>query len=113
MESKFNPITTEDEARIIAFDDFEKGEQQTELDRLHVRALIENTQTIYDKASAEQSQEMKEDLLRAIELMEAVRAEGGAALIVGGYARDEVLRNLGEEITSKDLDIEVYGIPVD
>ena len=39
---------------------------------------------------------------------EAVRAAGGRALVVGGWVRD---RLLGRE--SKDLDIEVFGLPGD
>jgi tRNA nucleotidyltransferase (CCA-adding enzyme) len=41
-------------------------------------------------------------------IAEVVRAEGGRALVVGGYVRD---RLLGRE--SKDIDIEVFGIPAD
>ena len=40
------------------------------------------------------------------EIAEAVRASGGRALVVGGWVRD---RLLGHE--SKDLDVEVFGIP--
>jgi tRNA nucleotidyltransferase (CCA-adding enzyme) len=36
----------------------------------------------------------------------AVRDEGGCALIVGGWVRDELLGR-----TSKDLDLEVFGVP--
>jgi tRNA nucleotidyltransferase (CCA-adding enzyme) len=45
-------------------------------------------------------------LARAI--AEAVRARGGRALIVGGYVRDAWLGH-----PSKDLDLEVFGLPVD
>ena len=38
----------------------------------------------------------------------AVAAEGGRALLVGGWVRD---RRLGR--TSKDLDLEVFGVPAD
>jgi tRNA nucleotidyltransferase (CCA-adding enzyme) len=42
----------------------------------------------------------------ALAIAEAARAEGGRALVVGGWVRD---RLLGHE--SKDIDVEVYGIP--
>jgi tRNA nucleotidyltransferase (CCA-adding enzyme) len=42
----------------------------------------------------------------AIALARAVRSAGGRALIVGGWVRD---RHLGQ--SSKDLDLEVFGIP--
>ncbi len=44
----------------------------------------------------------------ALEVARAVRDAGGRALIVGGWVRD---RALG--LTSKDLDIEVFGLPAD
>jgi tRNA nucleotidyltransferase (CCA-adding enzyme) len=114
MKEQFNPISEEDRAAVLQFDTLEKAEKNAELDRLHTRALLENTSTIYEKADAEQEQEMHEDLFLATEVMEAVQAAGGTALVVGGYARDMVLKNLGHEgIISKDLDIEVYGIPID
>ena len=40
------------------------------------------------------------------EIAEAVHAEGGRALVVGGWVRD---RLIGRE--SKDIDIEVFGVP--
>ena len=46
---------------------------------------------------------------RALAIAEAVRREGGRALIVGGWVRDRLL-GLDE---SKDIDIEVYGVPGD
>jgi tRNA nucleotidyltransferase (CCA-adding enzyme) len=47
-------------------------------------------------------------LERSREIATAVRAAGGRALIVGGWVRD---RLMGRE--SKDIDIEVYGLPAD
>lgn len=48
------------------------------------------------------------DLSQARAVAEAVRAAGGRALIVGGWVRD---RLVGRD--SKDLDIEVFGMPSD
>jgi tRNA nucleotidyltransferase (CCA-adding enzyme) len=42
----------------------------------------------------------------ALSIARAVRADGGRALVVGGWVRDELL---GRE--SKDLDLEVFGVP--
>ncbi len=44
--------------------------------------------------------------LLAAEISRAVRARGGRALIVGGWVRDRLLG-----IDSKDIDMEVFGIP--
>src|SRR3954468_13961145 len=48
------------------------------------------------------------ELARAEEIARAVRDVGGRALIVGGWVRD---RLLGRD--SKDVDIEVFGVPAD
>jgi tRNA nucleotidyltransferase (CCA-adding enzyme) len=45
-------------------------------------------------------------LLLARAIAEAVRARGGRALAVGGYVRDRLLG-----LASRDLDLEVFGIP--
>jgi tRNA nucleotidyltransferase (CCA-adding enzyme) len=47
-------------------------------------------------------------LQRALEIARAVNQAGGRALIVGGWVRD---RLLGRD--SKDIDIEVFGLPAD
>src|SRR5262245_25825399 len=51
---------------------------------------------------------MSDRLEKARAIAEAARAAGGRALIVGGWVRD---RLLGRE--SKDVDIEVFGVPAD
>jgi tRNA nucleotidyltransferase (CCA-adding enzyme) len=43
-------------------------------------------------------------------IAQAVHDAGGRALIVGGYARDEIMRRQGQEVESKDIDLEVYGL---
>jgi tRNA nucleotidyltransferase (CCA-adding enzyme) len=49
-----------------------------------------------------------DSLARARQIAELVRGSGGRALLVGGWVRD---RLMGRD--SKDIDIEVYGIPSD
>ena len=44
----------------------------------------------------------------AVRLAETVRAAGGRALVVGGWVRDRLRR-----VPSKDLDVEVFGLPQD
>ena len=51
---------------------------------------------------------MSEELDLALRVARAVRDAGGRALIVGGWVRDTLLGN-----TSKDIDIEAYGLPAD
>jgi tRNA nucleotidyltransferase (CCA-adding enzyme) len=50
----------------------------------------------------------KDALERAREIATAVRRAGGRALVVGGWVRDRLMGR-----ASKDLDIEVYGLPAD
>lgn len=51
---------------------------------------------------------MTPEFERALAIAHAVRAAGGRALIVGGWVRDRLLG-----LDSKDIDIEVYGVPPD
>ena len=44
----------------------------------------------------------------AVRIAELASAEGGRALIVGGWVRDKILGH-----TNKDVDVEVYGIPAE
>jgi tRNA nucleotidyltransferase (CCA-adding enzyme) len=46
----------------------------------------------------------------AEDIARAVRARGGRALVVGGWVRDRLL-GPDPSLASKDLDLEVFGIP--
>jgi tRNA nucleotidyltransferase (CCA-adding enzyme) len=45
------------------------------------------------------------NLLKTI--VKAIAKEGGKAIVVGGYVRDQIF---GSEVISKDIDVEVYGL---
>ena len=47
-------------------------------------------------------------LATAVAIARAVRDAGGRALVVGGWVRDWIMRR-----PSKDIDLEVYGVPAD
>ena len=51
---------------------------------------------------------MDDSLERAQQIAEAVRNAGGRGLIVGGWVRDRIM-----ERPSKDIDLEVFGVPAD
>jgi tRNA nucleotidyltransferase (CCA-adding enzyme) len=53
----------------------------------------------------EDAAESTESVRLALAIARAVREAGGHALIVGGWVRDRLL-----QLTSKDLDLEVYGL---
>jgi tRNA nucleotidyltransferase (CCA-adding enzyme) len=53
---------------------------------------------------------MPDPLDRAQRIAEAVREEGGRALVVGGWVRDRLMRR---GTISKDIDVEVFGVPAD
>lgn len=61
----------------------------------------------------ENDPKFRQSLQIAQGIVDRVRAEGGQALLVGGFVRDEVLRSWGQKIKSADVDLEVYGIPAD
>jgi tRNA nucleotidyltransferase (CCA-adding enzyme) len=44
----------------------------------------------------------------ALQIVQAVRDAGGRALVVGGWVRDRLMGR-----SSKDIDLEVYGLPAD
>jgi len=57
---------------------------------------------------AEQGPEAREVFEKVLKICEKVKEEGGRALLVGGCIRDEILG-----VTSKDFDVEIYGIQPD
>ncbi len=48
-----------------------------------------------------------------VRVARAVAERGGRALLVGGYVRDQLLAQRGRGVTSKDLDVEVFGLSLD
>ncbi|MEK7584558.1 MAG: HD domain-containing protein [Patescibacteria group bacterium] len=79
-------------------------------DRSNEQANLENGPNLYQQRDRETDPEKKEVLEKAIAIAEAVKAEGGMAYIVGGYARDVAMQRMGYDIIPNDVDIEVYGI---
>lgn len=111
MSEKFDPITQEDSEQRKKLESLPPEELEKEIDRLHSRALLENTPALKKKAEAEAKD--KEDLLAVVNVAESIKAVGGLALIVGGYARDEAMRKFGYDIEPKDIDVEVYGLSLE
>lgn len=48
-----------------------------------------------------------------ITIAKDIVTEGGRVFYVGGYARDSILKKMGKAVEPKDIDIEVYGIPLE
>lgn len=81
-----------------------------DMDQIHAEALDYHHLTLNQRLETETDLEHRRDLESAITVAESVKVEGGTALAIGGYARDEALRRLGHDIHSKDIDLEVYGL---
>jgi len=107
---KFNPTAEEHLKKRAVFNSLSQAEQREEINRLHEQALIENTDSFRILADKESDPRKKEDFEMTIKVAEAVRNEGGIALVVGGFARDAALAKFGYNLKPKDIDIEVYGI---
>ena len=53
------------------------------------------------------------DCAVVVDVARRVAAEGGRAVLVGGWVRDALLAALGRGRPSKDLDVEVFGVSLD
>ena len=88
--------------------------QQERLNKLQELAELYHGETLIEKIEKTQEKEWRENLKLAKEISVAIETLGSQALIVGGFVRDEVLGRLGHEnIKSKDIDLEVYGLEFD
>ncbi|MDO8496671.1 MAG: HD domain-containing protein [bacterium] len=110
---KFNPTTNEDIKRRSSLDGLSEESREKEIDRLQRQALIENADSFYKIIEKEVDPERREELGLALKVCEYVKAEGGLALVVGGFARDSALAKFGYNLKPKDIDIEVYGLNFD
>jgi tRNA nucleotidyltransferase (CCA-adding enzyme) len=63
-----------------------------------------------ERAEEEKSPDLRNQLRIASGISGSVKELGGKALVVGGFVRDEALRLMGEDISSRDVDLEVYKI---
>jgi tRNA nucleotidyltransferase (CCA-adding enzyme) len=57
--------------------------------------------------------ESSPDAAAVVRVARVVAQRGGRALLVGGYVRDRLLALGGRGVTSKDLDVEVFGLSLD
>lgn len=111
MKEKFDPInqkTIDDRAQLEKMSEADKKEH---ISGLHGRAILVNVKPFRQKAERLKSETERTDLNLVADIAELIKEKGGLALIVGGYVRDEVLNEAGHEFESKDIDLEVYGIP--
>ncbi len=112
MQEKFDPISNEElEAREARLAGLPKGQLAQEVNDAHAEANLLYGRNFYQQAELETDPEFKEDLFLALKVAELAKAEGGLALVVGGFTRDEALKRFGQNVASKDTDIEVYGVP--
>ncbi|HTE57504.1 MAG TPA: HD domain-containing protein [Verrucomicrobiae bacterium] len=73
---------------------------------------IEHLVGFYEQAHHETDPAWASDLRFCADLAQNLLDQGGRALVVGGFVRDSLIaRHTGEALASKDIDIEVYGVP--
>ena len=66
--------------------------------------------TFYQRLAEETDPEQRMLLEDVLHIAEAVQAQGGRALISGGFVRDELLNHWGHQLEPKDLDLEIFGV---
>ncbi|MDP1689085.1 MAG: HDIG domain-containing protein [bacterium] len=113
MKEKFDPINKKTIEERERFESMTETKKEEHIDELHERALLENVLPLRQKAESLKNKTESKDLNLVADIAELIRDKGGLALIVGGYARDEVLNESGYELEPKDLDLEIYGISSD
>lgn len=111
--NKLDAPTLADLARHEIFDRAPKAEKEQLLQEAHTQADLEHGPSLREEAAAETDEQMREVLVKVIEIAEVIKEAGGSAFIVGGFARDSALRRMGYELEPKDIDVEVYGIQPD
>gem|GEM_PF-806551 len=94
-------------------------EDQTELDAAHAALNAAHAQALrfnadpLDQVVRESHDEKFAGQAAIAKLVaEKVQEAGGQALVVGGFVRDLVLRRLGKGAVSKDIDLEIYHLPL-
>jgi len=109
-ERKFNQLKQAKEDAVSEAASFEGEELSVAPGEIGHEVSADKAGSFYNKLESAHDEKQKERLRVTIAIVEAVQEAGGRALVVGGYVRDEVLARLGQEIRSKDIDIEVYGL---
>lgn len=92
------------------FEKLPADEKEKEMEKDRERARLENAPSFYAKIETEEDQKLKEQMNLTVKIAEAIKEAGGTALVVGGFARDEVLKKIGYDVESKDIDIEIHGL---
>ena len=113
MQNSFDHPTADDDARRKRFELLPDDTKRLMVDHSHKQANLENGPSLYQQMEKETDPQKKEELEKAIAIIEAVKAEGGKAYVVGGYVRDIAMQRMGREVTPDDIDIEVYGVELD
>lgn len=85
----------------------EKGEI---IDKEHERALLENQKNFKKLASENENEGKRELYEKVFSISQKISEQDGLALVVGGFARDSVMKSIGYDLDPKDIDIEVYGL---
>ena len=97
-------------SRLEKFDPADNSDRIDNIEAAHEQALLKHTESFFELQEKEQDIETKKEFAKVLEISQAVSEQGGLVLVVGGFARDMVLRKFGYDVDPKDIDIEVYGL---
>jgi len=101
------PTREEDINRVNEFESINDEQQALVVER----AKLENQQSFKAMAESELEDAEKSELYKKVfEISSRVQERGGMVLVVGGFVRDLVMKSLGQDLSPKDVDIEVYGL---
>lgn len=88
-----------------------QGEHQAHAPFITTGSSALNLDSFTARAANEADESLAADLLFGSAIAEDLQADGSLALVVGGFPRDAVIEQVtGQPQSSKDIDMEVYGL---
>lgn len=112
---KLEDIHSVDAKSLKKRDDFNKSspaEKEQTLEREMERANLEKQKNFKELAEEETDENKKKLYKKTFEISNKISERGGIALVIGGFARDSVMKSIGYNLEPKDIDIEVYGLEI-
>lgn len=106
-----HPVDAESLKKRDDFDSSSPDEKEQILESEMEKAKLEKQKNFKELAAGSENDPEKKELYeKAFAISERILEKGGIALVVGGFARDSVMKSIGYKLDPKDIDIEVYGL---